>query len=180
MTGDRPVDVALAPVRRALRDAAARGATDVRRRAQMESDRVLAEAASRASTIRSEAREQGAAEAAAALAVDRIRARRTTRAAILAAHRESYEALRSAARDAVAGLRDDPDYPRWREGMAAAVRRTLGDDARVRDHPDGGLIGESAGRRVDFSLSGFADRAMDTIIADLDTAWLGRDGDGPP
>jgi vacuolar-type H+-ATPase subunit E/Vma4 len=180
MTGDPHIDVALAPVRRALRDAAIRDATDVRRRAQTDADRALAEAASRASTIRSEAREQGAAEAAAVLAVDRVRARHAARAAVLAAHRESYEALRNGARDAVAALRDDADYPRLREGMAAAARRTLGDDTRVRDHPDGGLIGESAGRRIDFSLSGFADRAMDAIIADLDAAWLSGDEEYPP
>jgi hypothetical protein len=175
MTGDSPLDAALAPVRRALRDAANRDAAEIRRRAESESGRVLADAASRALAIRSEAREQGTAEAAAAIAVERIRARHGARSVVLAAHRESYESLRAAARGAAADLRADADYPRLRETMVAAVRRTLGDDARVFDHPDGGLIGECAGRRIDFSLSGFADRAMDAIIADLDSTWLSHD-----
>ena len=96
------------------------------------------------------------------------RARREARATVLAAHREGYETLRAAAYEAVLRLRDDPRYPQLHEALTLAARRTLGRGARLRDASDGGVVAERAGRRLDLSLTGFADRAVDACAALLD------------
>jgi vacuolar-type H+-ATPase subunit E/Vma4 len=167
MTADPTLPDALAPVRQALLAAAQAEAEAEADRARTGAARTLAEATAQAERMRSQAREQGAADAAAALAADRARARRAARATVLAAHREGYDALRSGARRAVAQLREDPGYGGFCRQMSDELRRLLGPDAEVRESPHGGMVGEAHGRRLDYSLTGFADRAAEALAGEL-------------
>ena len=173
MTAGPTLADALAPVRQALLAAAQDEAERDLERARTAAARVLAEAAAQAERTRSQARAQGAADATAALAADRARARRAARAAVLAAHREAYDALRSGARRAVAQLREDPGYGEFCRQMSDELRRVLGPDAEVRESPHGGMVGEGHGRRLDYSLSGFADRAAQALAGELAAPDLG-------
>src|SRR5689334_10550009 len=160
------IEDALRPVCEALLAAARRDADRVLRSARTRAEELVADAVRRASAIRDEARCQGEADAAAAVTAERAAARRSARAAVLHAQRDAYEQLRSAARVAVAALREAPDYPALRAGLVAWLHRALGPDAEVRDLPDGGVAGGLDGRRVDYSLAGFADRAVDAVLAE--------------
>jgi len=162
------LDDALAPVRAALLESAEADAERIRGEAEEVARRTVAAAHKEAARIRARARRQGACDAASALAADRARARRQARATVLAARREGYEALRVAAHEAVLRWHDDPGYPRLHEALRVAARRALGRGVRLHDAPDGGVIGERTGRRIDLSLTGFADRAVDVCAADLE------------
>jgi hypothetical protein len=165
MTGPT-VEASLAPVRQALLAAARRDAARIRAAARADARRVLADAADRARAITAEARDQGAAMAERMAAADLARSRRAARAIVLRAERESYEALRAAARAAVARLVEDPGYPVHRAAMVRALRRTLGPDVVVTDHRDGGVSGAGDHRRIDYSLGGLADRALRVVLAE--------------
>jgi hypothetical protein len=162
-----PINVdTLDPVRRALLAAADRDAASVLAQARIDADRIRHDAAVAAEAIRADARAQGAAAAARTIVVERAHAHRAARETVLRARREADEELAAAARAAVARLVDDPDFPRLRAGMVRALRRALGPDVEVRDHPDGGVVGVAGRRRVDFSLRGLADRVLDQVLAD--------------
>ena len=159
---------ALVPVRAALLQSAQEDAARIRAEAEDAARRTVTAARKEAARIRARARRQGAADATSALATERARVRRLARATVLAARREGYEALRSAAREAVVRWRDDPGYPRLHEALQAAAHRALGRSARLRDAPEGGVVGERAGRRIDLSLTGFSDRAVEACAPGLE------------
>jgi vacuolar-type H+-ATPase subunit E/Vma4 len=149
-------------------DSAHVDAARIRAAAAADAEQTLAAAHAEAERILVRARRQGARDAAAAVGAARARARREARATVLAARREGYDVLRAAAREAVLRLRDDPGYPQLHEALVHAARRALGRGARLRDMPEGGVVGDRAGRRLDLSLTGFADRAVDACAALLD------------
>jgi vacuolar-type H+-ATPase subunit E/Vma4 len=157
---------ALAPVRAALLAAAHRDAGAARERSRAAAAGALETARREAERVRSRAREEGAEDAAAAFAAERSRARREAHAVVLAARREAYDSLCAAARAAMADLRGEPGYALVRQHMAAAARRLLGPDAELSEGVEGGVVGVAAGRRIDLSLAGFADRAVDVVAAD--------------
>lgn len=156
---------ALVPVREALLASARDDAAATRSRSTADARTALASAAEQAEQIRRRARLEGIADADAAVAADRRDAQRDARAMVLRARREAYDRLREAARARVRALRDEPDFPAARQRLEGAVHARLGPDARIVDSPDGGLIGVTAGRRLDLSLRHFADRATDTVLA---------------
>jgi hypothetical protein len=164
-----PLDAALAPVREALLATARREAAQVRAEAEMAAAQTLDAARGRARELLSEAREQGAQDAAADLARRRTHARREAHALILAARRDEYDGLRSAAREAAAGLVGEPGYPVARQRLAGAARRRLGSGATVVDAPGGGVLAEVAGRRLDYSLATLVDGAVDAVAAEEET-----------
>ena len=45
------------------------------------------------------------------------------------------------------------------------------DAAVVREHPDGGVVAEAPGRRLDLRLTTLADRAVDTLGPQLEALW---------
>lgn len=155
--------VALAPVREALLTAARADAAQALAAADVAAASILATSQAGADRIRQEARAQGTANGTVAAAAERNQARRAARARVLSAERDAYQQLRGAARAAVARLADEPGYPRLRAAMAAAVARRLDPEATVSDAAGGGVIGQVPGRRVDYSLAGFADRAVDAM-----------------
>jgi hypothetical protein len=65
-------------------------------------------------------------------------------------------------------MRDDPGYPQLRKALEDVARHALGRSARISDADGGGVVGRRAGRRVDLSLTGFADRAVDACAARLE------------
>jgi len=158
----------LTAVREAFIASARAEAAQIRAEAAAAVERTIATAREEADRIRAYARKQGAADAAAQLRADRSRARRQARAVVLAARREGYDELRAAARAAVLRIRDDPGYPRLRMALEDAARHALGRGAQIGDADGGGVVGRRAGRRVDLSLTGFADRAVDNCAARLE------------
>jgi vacuolar-type H+-ATPase subunit E/Vma4 len=161
---------AVEPVRSALLATALSDADAVRARARGEADAVVVAAEAQAAQLTAEARRQGGAEATAAAAAATAAARRQAHRAVLAARARAYRTLREQARVAVAGMAAEPGYTALRQRLTAAVHRILGPDARVRDSGDGGLVGEAGTRRVDLSLAGFADRAVDAVAAQEEQA----------
>lgn len=165
---DEIMSVALAPVRAALLAAARRDADELRARSAAAAAATLAAATGAAERVRLQAREQGSAEAAAGLATELARARREAHARVLAARSEAYEELCAAAGRAVGCLRDEPGYPELRRHLAEAARRVLGPAAVLHEATNGGIVGQVTGRRVDYSLARFADRAVALVAARAD------------
>jgi hypothetical protein len=164
---DRQVVVALAPVREALLARARADADRIRVEGSASAARVLSAAGELADRILTDARREGEAAAATALAAERARIRRQARATVLAARREAYEHLRAQARTAVGELAREADLV---AGLGAAVRAALGDGAQIVEVDSGGVVGEAGGRRLDCSLTGFADRAVTELFDELEDA----------
>lgn len=161
----------LRPVRDALLRRAGAEAARTLAAARREAAEVVGAAEREAADLAERARARGEAEAEEVLAVERARARRTVRSADLTARGAAYERLRTEVIAAVRRLRDEPDYPRLRERLAAEVRRVLGPDADITEAPGGGVYGRTEGARVDCSLDTFAERAVAALGPELDRMW---------
>jgi hypothetical protein len=138
------LDAALEPVRGALLDRARADATAAGAAADARAEGVLAGARAEADRLVAQARAQGAADGAAALAATRARARRQARSVVLAAQRAAYEELRRRAR-------------------ADALRLSGG--AQRTSPVEGG------GRRIVWSSDALADEALDALGGELEKLW---------
>lgn len=163
--GDAIAD-ALAPVRDALLAAARDSAAQLRAQADQAARDVLGQAQVEADEIRKQARDHGEVDSDELLAAERTQARRRARSVVLAAERAQYEALRAVARQAVTGLRDEPEYQAVQGRMAGSLRRLLGDEAQLQEAAGGGVVATAHGRRADLSLDRLADRAVDVVLAE--------------
>lgn len=159
---------ALDPVRAELLRAARHDADRCISAAQAQAAEILAAAGKRAEAIISAARDAGIADAEAVFATEQARSRRAGRARTLRARRDAYEILRVRSREAVARLRDDPGYAAIRATLTAAGSRMLGPAAEIVEADGGGVIARSDARRVDLSLTAFAERAVDSVATGLD------------
>ncbi|WP_067138838.1 hypothetical protein [Microtetraspora malaysiensis] len=168
MTG---ITDALAPVSTALLRRARLDADALLDAAGDDAARTLAAARRTAQDMIDEARESGTAEARARADAVRVRAGRHARGIELAARREVLLELRRRAVAAVLALRDDPCYPRLVERLRELARESGGADLIVREHPDGGVVGEGRGLRVDCSLGALAGRAVDALGAEAERLW---------
>jgi flagellar biosynthesis/type III secretory pathway protein FliH len=158
---------ALAPVRRALLDAARDEAETRRAAAEEDARAVRAEADERAAGVLAEARRRGEADGADRVRSERAAARREARAVVQRARQESYDRVREAAVGAVGELLD---HAAARDRLRALVVEELGEDARFTEAPGGGVVGEAPdGRRVDASATRLVDLAMDRV--DLEGLW---------
>lgn len=162
---------ALAPVRDGLLGRARADADATVAAADAEAAVTLAGARTLAASIREEARARGERDAAALEERERARARREARSTVLQAQRAAYEQLRRAAETAARGLRAGPAYPDLLAGLTARAAAELGPEAVVREHPDGGVLAEAAGRRWDGTLHTLADRALADLGADVQGLW---------
>lgn len=162
---------ALAPVREGLLAGARADAGATLAAADADAAAVLAAARAQAATILEEARARGERDAAALEARERTRARREARSAVLTAQRDAFEQLRRAARTAARQLRGGPGYPDLVAALTARGVAELGPDAVVREHPDGGVVAEAAGRRLDGSLDALVDRALAGLGPDVQALW---------
>jgi vacuolar-type H+-ATPase subunit E/Vma4 len=165
---DESLGEALAPARAALLAAARRAADQRLAEARAQAAATTAAAATRVDEIISAARKAGVADAEAVLATEKSRARRAARGRTLRARLDAYEDLRRECRHAIVRIRDEPGYAAIRDSLAAVAQRLLGPDAEIVEADDGGVIGRSGARRVDLSLTAFADRAADSVAAGMD------------
>jgi hypothetical protein len=163
-----PLQTALAPVRDALLARARADAAAALADADTDAAAVLAEAREQAAALLREAREQGEREAAALRTREHARAGREARTVVLGAQRAALEELRRRGRAAARALGEDPALL---DRLRARLLADLGPDAVVRDHPDGGLVAEAPGRRVDASLGALADRALDALGVEVQGLW---------
>lgn len=162
---------ALEPVRAALRDAARRDAAAALAQADADAATVVEEARAQAAAVVAEARRQGERDAAAVRARERARAHREARGRVLRAQRVAYEELRRRSRAAARTVRDRPDYPDLLDRLRARLLDVLGPDAAVREHPDGGLVAEAPGRRIEATLDSLADQALSDLGAGVEGLW---------
>ncbi len=132
------------------RDAAAATVT----RAQREADAAMAMA-----------RASGAAQARPVAMAELSRSRQAARSVTLGADVAIRGEIVRRIKDAVLGLRDEPDYPLLRRRLSALAARAAGPGAVVTEHPQGGVIAQAAGVTVDCSLPRLADRAIVAIDA---------------
>jgi hypothetical protein len=163
-----PLKTALAPVRAALLDRARADAAAALAAADTDAAAVLAEAREQAAALLREAREQGEREAAALRTREHARAGREARSVVLGAQRTALDELRRRTRVAARALRDDRALL---DRLRARLVTDLGPDAVVREHPDGGLVADAPGRRVDASLPALADRALDGLGGEVQALW---------
>lgn len=161
-----PVQIALEPLRAALTSRARADADQVRADAEIDGRQLLAAARDEAEALLAKARAQGEMDAAAMFASEMDRARRSARGVVLAEQRASYNELRQRALTAVRGLVADPAR---RARLATLLRGRLGEQAAIREHPDGGLVAETPdGRSVDASI----EKLVDIAVADLNLEQL--------
>lgn len=161
----------LTPVRETLLARARADADRMLAEAEAEAAEIIARAQVEADRIRAEARTQGEADAARVLVSDRARARRQARAVVLVAQRDVYDELRTQVRRELPALRADPAYGSWCDRLRKQVHAVLGADAAVAEDPDGGVVGEMAGRRAGSTLVGLADQALDKLGSDVEGLW---------
>ncbi|NMH97778.1 hypothetical protein [Pseudonocardia acidicola] len=162
-------DTALDPVRAALLREARADADRVVGAARCDAAAVLDAARARAAAVLAAATAAGKADGAARAARAQARARRERHAAVLAARTAAYAELRAQVRAAVREL------PRWcpdlRDRLAARARAVLGPEAVLTATPDGGVLAELPGRRLELSLDALADLAVDGLGAEAELLW---------
>jgi hypothetical protein len=163
-----PIVAALHPVREALLARARADARAQLEEADRDAECAVDEARAQVGQLRADARRGGAADAQQVRAVELAGARRRARAQVLAAQREAYETLRRQVREAL--LAAVPPE-RLAAALAARARAVLGPGARIRERPDGGVIGVEAGRQVDCSVDALVDRALDTCPGRVNGLW---------
>ncbi|GAA3248043.1 V-type ATP synthase subunit E family protein [Nonomuraea helvata] len=162
---------ALAPLIEALFRQAGIDARAITARAEEEAAELVAAARQEARTILADARADGAAQAEVHAVTERVHAERRARAMKLAAQREALDELCVRAMAEVRTLRDDPCYPRLLDRLSALAREAGGADMVVKEHPDGGVLAEGPGRRVDCTLDALAARAVDALGAEVERLW---------
>jgi hypothetical protein len=157
----------LAPVREALLRIARADAEAVLRAADRDVAELLATADAEASELRERARAQAEDDTAALEAAEHSRLLRETRAIELRARLAAYEALMSAATAASRSrLADDPDVV---AAMTERAHAVLGAGATLTRSPDGGLVAEAEGRRLELPLAKLVERAVADLLASRDS-----------
>jgi vacuolar-type H+-ATPase subunit E/Vma4 len=158
---------ALAPLRRTLLTHAEAEARARAGSAEAEGRELLEAARRQRDSLLQEARTRGEADGALRLSAERARVQRGARRVVLAAQRSAYDDLR---RQAVNAVRELFEEPAERARLTAVLRRRLGAEAVVGDHPAGGLVGEARdGRVVDASVDALVDLALTNL--DLESLW---------
>jgi vacuolar-type H+-ATPase subunit H len=161
----------LGAVREALLAQAHRRADAELAEARREADALVAQAEHEARGVVSRARSEGEADATSALAGERARARRRARAVVLASQRSAYEALRDTARAEAASLADSPQWPRLRAVLEQRARAALGADDAVVELVPAGVVVSSGSRRVQVTLPGLAEAAVDALGPGAEQLW---------
>ncbi|MCK2218318.1 hypothetical protein MF672_031675 [Actinomadura sp. ATCC 31491] len=162
------VTEAIAPLRAELLRAARQEAAQVRSRTEEQAAGRVAAARREAGELLAAARAEGLAQAAAEDKAERVKAEREARRLVLAAQGDALEELRSRAAAAARVLRDDQALL---QRLRRLVRDRLGEDGTVREHPDGGFVGQAPGRRVDAGLPTLAGQAIDELGAEVERLW---------
>ena len=90
---------------------------------------------------------------------------------MLRAQQAAYADLRHRAATAVRQLRSDPSYPVLLDRLRGQAFAELGPDARLSEDPEGGLVAEAPGRRLDLTLPALAERAVDDLGGQVAALW---------
>lgn len=138
--------------------------------AEEEGRAAVATAEQQARDLIDRARQEGDADASAALAADRARGRRRARGVVLQAQAAGYASIVDQARRAADRLVDDPDWPRMRERLLDHVRQALGPDADLVD-VDGGVHGTAGDRSLTVTLGELAEARVATLADEVTEAW---------
>ncbi len=162
---------ALAPLVSALLDRARQEAEAALADADADARAVVARARAEADALRVDARAKGTADGAAVCAAARMRAERDARRIVLEAQSAAREDLRRAAREAVGGLRHDPQYPAMLEVLRARAIHELGHQVAVTELEGGGIVAEAGPRRLEYSLAALADHLMDQVEHGPQASW---------
>jgi vacuolar-type H+-ATPase subunit H len=161
---------ALAPVSASLLATAHADAEQQVAAAEAEGRAAIDEAERRARELVDKARQEGDADAIAALAADRARGRRRARGVVLQAQAAAYAAIVDDARRAAADLVDDEAWPLMRERIRAHARSTLGPQADLVDI-EGGVRGTAGGHSVSVTLDELAEARVAALADDITEAW---------
>lgn len=148
---------ALAPVARALLDAARSAAQQTVEQARVEAQRMVEAARAESEAALAKARQEGAVDAAGLVRPRRAAGRRAARAMVLSAQRRAYEEFAAQAREAV---RRQLDTPQTADVLTALARRTLGSQAVIRRDADGAIVATTTGRVLELSLDELTDQAV--------------------
>lgn len=162
---------ALLPVRTALLRRASADADRVVESARRDADAAAAAARTLADAGVQQVAADAEAQALGELTITRTESRRDARTAELAAQRDAYDEFRRRVLASVVALQRDPAYPGLRDRLIARARHVLGPDAAISDAPDGGVIAETRGRRLDLSLSAIAERAVAAAGVEVSELW---------
>lgn len=158
---------ALAPLVESLVQRARLEAADLVRAAQDEGREARAEARRQVEEAVRAAAERGRAEGEELVAAELARARRRSRAQLLAAQAECHEEVAEAARQVVLEVLG---LPGRRNRLEALLRSLVGGSATIRPTADGGLEAVSDdGRTIRASVAALAAGAVDTL--DLGELW---------
>lgn len=162
----------VAPLRRALLDAARRDAEQAVAEATERATAQVADARARARRLESEAKAEGEALARREMDRRRARAQREARREVLRAQRQCLDDLRHAA---LATLRErgeqDPEVVALLERTTAVARSQLGGDPEFEQAREGGFLARSGSHRVDYRFSALVDRAIDDLGAEVEWLW---------
>ena len=160
-----PTDSALDALDAALRRSVTTHAEMLSGAARRDADGQVAEARRQADALVERARRDGEAIVDALLVQERASLRRTTANTVLVAQSAVVDDLNRRVHAAVLGLRGAAEYSRLFDGLAARARAQLGDEAVVStDLGDrGGVVAVAGGRRVDYTLSALAGRAVTAL-----------------
>jgi vacuolar-type H+-ATPase subunit E/Vma4 len=146
-------------------------------------DRVVDEAAERASVQVVQAEKETAAlvartraEGEAAAELETIstlaEARRRARALVLEAQCAVYEDVRRDVLSAVRELRTTPRYGDLLDRLTARAREVLGPDAQIeRDPTEGGVVARSGNRRLGYTLPLLVERCLAEHAHEIDRLW---------
>jgi hypothetical protein len=156
-------DAELTPVRDALLGIARAVAAATLADADREAAELLASSDAEAAELVDRARARAAADAAELVAAEHSRTVREARSFELTARRAAYEALVASAAAAVrARLADDPEVL---AALTARAHAELGPEATITRTPEGGVVAEAGGRRMDLPLTALVERAVAERLA---------------
>lgn len=162
---------ALAPLRAALLDDARAQAEACLHTARTTAAALLGQARLEADALLAEAAEEGRRTALAAAALHSSRARRLARETVLARQSAIRDELRRRVVAQVLALRDDPRHDALLPRLTERCTDSLGPDAEVRLHPDGGVVARSGSRRLDLSLPTLTATALEQTEAEVSALW---------
>ncbi len=171
--GPRTLALRLDPVRVALLEDAGVDADHILTEAHLGADDVVAAAEQEVAAQVAEVERRHAISAAAHADQVRARARAEAHSELLGAREDIHQDLLEAVRLAALELRDDERYPALLDHFEAVARAQLGPDARVeRDPPGrGGIVAVAGTRRVDYTLTTLAERAMRDHAEEVTSLW---------
>lgn len=101
------------------------------------------------------------------------RARTDAHRVVLDTQAQNHRHLIEDVRDAARAMRQDPRYAALVDRLEMLATAQLGSTAVIERDPDtaGGVVAVAGNRRVDYTLTALADRALDTLADEVAQLW---------